>query len=207
MHFLNTELEEYREELSSLRVQLSSKASQLEDVTGERDRCRKALEEAHACVSDYHKKLSTMERTVGHALVSRGELKEANCKLEEAKELNIQYKETLAAADLRVESMTDAISEQKERIQDLESQVEHEKEQASSANLVRRQLTQRSEELEAELDEVRLGRTQTHATRATHWQYNHPLGVARPVSICSHHQAADICTLAARCRSERSWQT
>lgn len=159
MHFLNAELDEYREELSSLRVQLSSKSSQLKDMTGERDRCRKALEEAHACVSDYHKKLSTMERTVGHALVSRGELKEATTKLDEAKSLNQQFKETLAAADIRVENMEETIAEQKERIHSLENQVEAEKEKVSNYSYDRLQHSRHAEELEAELGEVCVGKS------------------------------------------------
>lgn len=155
MHFLNTELDEYREELSSLRVQLTSKTSQLKEITGERDRCRKALEEAHACVSDYHKKLSTMERTVGHALVSRGELKEATTNLEEAKSLNQQYKETLAAADIRLETMEETITEQKEQVSMLESRLEAEKDKASNIKHDRLQLSRRVEEVKAELGEVR----------------------------------------------------
>eukprot|EP00892_Ulva_mutabilis_P003912 jgi/Ulvmu1/1893/UM012_0050.1 len=200
MHFLNTELEEYREEMSSLRVQLSSKSSQLEEVTGERDRCRKALEEAHSCVSDYHKKLSTMERTVGHALVSRGELKEAQSKLEEAKELNMQYKETLAAADLRVESMEDTIAEQRGRIQALESSVEHEKEEASSASYDRIRLTKRTEELENELDEVRARLGSAEGQRDTSRQEAEEVGKQHAETLAA---LSDLITIQKRSDTER----
>ena len=158
MQFLARQLDERTEELSTLRVDLSSKTSDLKEVRAERDKCMTALEEAHECVSDYHRKLSAMERTVGHALVSKGEIKELKSKLEESKRLNVQYKEALTAAEMRIESQQDSSTSQQEKLQNLEadlavwkSKAEHTSCDAASSSKRVQELDVRASELETRL--------------------------------------------------------
>ena len=158
MQFLTRQLDERTEELSNVRVELGSKTSDLQEVRAERDKCMTALEEAHECVSDYHRKLSAMERTVGHALVSKGEIKELKSKLEESKRLNVQYKEALTAAEMRIEAQQDSSTSQQEKLHSVEadlaawkSKAEHTSYDASASSKRAQELDFRAAELETRL--------------------------------------------------------
>ena len=83
-----------------------------------------ALEEAHECVSEYHRKLGAMERTVGHALVARGDLKDAQERAAEASSLAAQYKETLGCAEARIAALQLADRTSKEKICELQQRDE-----------------------------------------------------------------------------------
>ena len=108
LQHMSRDLRDAQDEAAGLQSRLASTSAALDDARAERDRCLKALEEAHACVSEYHRKLGNMERTVGHALVVRGDLKELQEELASAKQLTAQYKETLAAAEGRIEALAAA---------------------------------------------------------------------------------------------------
>jgi chromosome segregation ATPase len=148
MQFLTRQLDERTEELSNARVELNSKTNVLLEVREERDKCMTALEEAHECVSDYHRKLSAMERTVGNALVCKGEIKDLTNKLDESKRLNTQYREALAAAEMRIESLQNKSASQQESVQTLESDVAAWKSKAECTSYQASESSKRAQELD-----------------------------------------------------------
>lgn len=155
MQFLTKQLDERTEELSSIRVELSCKKSDLVDVTAERDKCMAALEEAHECVSDYHRKLAAMERTVGQALVSKGEIKDLTAKLEEAKGLNTQYREALTTAEMRIESLQDSNTSQQDKIHSLEEDLLTWKSKAERSSHDASESSRRIRELDSLVSELK----------------------------------------------------
>lgn len=167
MQFLTRQLDERTEELSTVRVELSSKTSDLQEVREERDKCMTALEEAHECVSDYHRKLSAMERTVGHALVSKGEIKEKTTKLDESKRLNVQYKEALTAAEMRIESLQDSSTSQQEKLHSLEADLATWKSKAEHTSYDASECSKRAQELDIRASELETRLADSEAQRST----------------------------------------
>ena len=115
LQHMSRDLRDAQDEVSTLQGRLGASEAALSEACVERDRCLKALEEAHSCVSDYHRKLGNMERTVGHALVVRGDLKELQEELAAAKQLSQQYQDTLRAAEERIEGLAAAAASEKAR--------------------------------------------------------------------------------------------
>jgi chromosome segregation ATPase len=117
-------------EIARIKDELSTTSQQLAHARSERDRCFKALEEAHECVSEYHKKLGRMEKSVGHALVARGEVKDLQGRLDEMTNLNQEYKNMLCAAEGRIQDLASTEQAVSSQASDLARQVTFLKEQA-----------------------------------------------------------------------------
>jgi chromosome segregation ATPase len=119
-------------ELAKVKAELSTTLQQLADARSEQGRCFKALQEAHECVSEYHKKLGRMEKSVGHALVVRGEVKDLQGRLDEMTKLNQEHKNMLRAAEQRIHDLTFSEQAALRQASDLSRQVTSFKEQASA---------------------------------------------------------------------------
>ena len=135
-----------------------------------------ALEEAHECVSEYHRKLGAMERTVGHALVARGDLKDAQERAAEASSLAAQHKETLGCAESRIAALQLAERTSKEKISELRQRdeqqsqmIEHLREAAIDASqhaAAAAQAQMAADAAEARADEEESASRKAEAARA-----------------------------------------
>ena len=127
---LSRQLRRAEAELASTQEQLACTAKDLSAACLERDRCLRALEEAHGCVSEYHKKLGRMEQTVGHALVSRGEVKDLHERVAELTKLTGEYRGMLSAAEDRLEDLRVAEGAAAARAAGAATELGHERAQA-----------------------------------------------------------------------------
>ena len=113
------ELQDAQEEVAILQSRLAATSCELEMVSKDRDRSRLALEEAHACVSEYHRKLSAMERTVGYSLASRAENEDLARRAEDAETLYEQYKATLDSAESQLSALQMSDQDKRNQLMDL----------------------------------------------------------------------------------------
>lgn len=131
---ISRQLQHCQDDLAEAQAQLHDRDAELSATKAERDRAMSALDEAHLCVSEYHRKLGAMERTVGHALVARGEIKDLQEQLAESQRQSSKLTSELAAAQRRGSELQAAERAKATQIADLERKLHDQRELVTELN-------------------------------------------------------------------------